>query len=185
MNQKAIFLDKDGTLIPDIPYNIDPDKITLSDYVAEGLELLADKGFQFIIVTNQSGVARGCFKEEALIGVQDKITRLLQEHSIRLSGFYYCPHVQNELTGEHTCICRKPLPGLLFKAAAERKINLENSWMIGDILNDVEAGNRAGCRTVLINNGNETEWEQGLYRTPTFIAAHLKDAAEYILNADY
>jgi D-glycero-D-manno-heptose 1,7-bisphosphate phosphatase len=184
MYQKAIFLDKDGTLIPDIPYNIDPDKITLSEHAAEALKLLASQGFQFIVITDQSGVARGYFKEEDLVKVKNKITGLLQEHSITLSGFYYCPHHYDEATGELTCVCRKPLPGLLLKAAEEKNISLKNSWMIGDILNDVEAGARAGCRTILIDNGNETEWKQGPFRTPTFVAANLEVAASYILSTN-
>jgi D-glycero-D-manno-heptose 1,7-bisphosphate phosphatase len=179
------FLDKDGTLIPDIPYNIYPDKITLSEHAAEALKLLASQGFQFIVVTNQSGVARGYFKEEDLTRVKDKITRLLQEHSITLSGFYYCPHHYDEVTGELTCVCRKPLPGLLLKAAEEKNISLKDSWMIGDILNDVEAGARAGCRTILIDNGNETEWKRGPFRTPSFVAANLKEAASCILSINH
>jgi len=183
MSRRAVFLDKDGTLIPDIPYNADPDKVTLCEHAAEGLGLLAREGFMFIVITNQAGIAKGLFKEADLERVCDKISGLLRSHSITLSALYYCPHNPDPGMPEALrCTCRKPAPGLIFRAAREHGISLKDSWMIGDILNDVEAGNRAGCRTVLINNGNETEWEAGPYRQPDAVAGNLREAAEYILN---
>ncbi len=175
----AIFLDKDGTLIPDIPYNVNPGLITLATDAIEGLKMLDNKGYKLIVVSNQSGIARGYFAEEAMIGVKEKLEQLLALHQIKLSGFYYCPH--------HTtnCTCRKPQPGMLLEAANDHQIDLERSWMIGDILNDVEAGNRAGCSSVLIDNGNETEWLTGPYRNPTLKCASINEAAHHILSLKY
>jgi D-glycero-D-manno-heptose 1,7-bisphosphate phosphatase len=89
---KAIFLDKDGTLIPDIPYNVDPEKITLSNDAVAGLRNLQNEGYKLIIISNQSGVARGYFTEDKLHAVADKIKELFVSEGLRLDGFYYCPH---------------------------------------------------------------------------------------------
>src|SRR5215204_4115264 len=172
---KAVFIDKDGTLIPDIPYNVDPDLITLEKETIEGLRLMKDDGFLLIVISNQSGVARGYFTEEELERVWNKISGVLQKHQLAIDAFYYCPHYPDAVIKQYAllCDCRKPLPGLILKAANELKIDLSQSWMIGDILNDVEAGNRAGCSTILIDNGNETEWVTSLVRTPDFTAKNL------------
>jgi D-glycero-D-manno-heptose 1,7-bisphosphate phosphatase len=173
---KAIFIDKDGTLIPDIPYNVNPGKITITDHTVEGLQLLKETGYLLVVISNQSGVERGYFKEDALVDVKARIQALLAMHNLALDGFYYCPHYVVQ------CDCRKPLPGLILKAAQQDGIDLKNSWMIGDILNDVEAGNRAGCKTILIDNGNETEWLSGTYRDPTITCRSINEAADFILK---
>lgn len=180
--QKAVFIDKDGTLIPDIPYNIDPDKITIEKQTIEGLKLLKKEGFVLIVISNQSGVAKGYFEEKDLEPVWNKISALVQEHQLKIDAFYYCPHEPNGVVKRYAaeCNCRKPLPGMILKAASEFDINLSQSWMIGDILNDVEAGNRAGCSTILIDNGNETEWKRSEERTPDFIAKNFLEAATHI-----
>jgi D,D-heptose 1,7-bisphosphate phosphatase len=181
---KAIFIDKDGTLIPDIPYNVNPDLITISEEVIQGLQLLQNNGFLLIIISNQSGVARGYFPIEALKGVEEKITELLSEHKIAIEAFYFCPHYAEGAAKEYVvnCDCRKPKPGMILKACEEHNIHAPSSWMLGDILNDVEAGNRAGCKTVLLDNGNETEWARGDIRTPTFLATGFLRAANFIVN---
>lgn len=181
---KAIFLDKDGTLIPDIPYNVDPALITLQPDAVTGLQRLRDEGYLFIVISNQAGVARGIFTEDALPAVEQRLAQLMAAHGLTLSGFYYCPHYPEGKVTAYTldCDCRKPKPGMILQAALKHNINLSESWMIGDILNDVEAGNRAGCKTVLINNGNETEWVAGPMRAPTFICSSINQAAEDILT---
>jgi D,D-heptose 1,7-bisphosphate phosphatase len=184
---KAVFLDKDGTLIPDIPYNVDPELIVLQENVVEGLRHLSEEGYKLIVISNQSGVALGYFSEEALMLVEEKLKQLLEPHGISLSGFYYCPHHINGIIHEYAadCYCRKPFPGMLLHAADVNDLNLSQSWMIGDILNDVEAGNRAGCKTILIDNGNETEWLGGNYRNPTLTCHSINEAAECILKRQY
>ncbi len=185
--QKAVFLDKDGTLIYDIPYNADPARIMLQQSVAAGLRRLQSHGYLLIIISNQSGVAHGYFTIAALKAVKEKIEELLAEQGIILNGFYYCPHHPEGKIKAYAvqCDCRKPLPGLFLGAAKELNIDLSASWMIGDILHDVEAGNRAGCQTILIDNGNETEWQSGPYRTPAYMAASINAAADFILQQEY
>ncbi len=185
--QKAIFLDKDGTLINDIPYNVNPDLIELSEDSTSGLRRLQKAGFKLIVVTNQSGVSRGFFKETSLKGVEARLAELLEAEQIKLDGFYYCPHHPDGIIPEYAidCECRKPNPGMLKQSAEEHYIDLHRSWMIGDILNDVEAGNRAGIRSILIDNGNETEWVEGAFRKPVYEAKNINDAADFILSHHY
>ena len=183
--RRAVFLDKDGTLIEDVPYNVDPKKIVLAPGAVEGLTALHESGYSLVIVSNQSGVARGLFPEPALREVERTLRRMLAEFGVPLAGFYYCPHHPDGTVASQAiiCPCRKPAPGLLRRAADELGIELARSWMVGDILDDIEAGRRAGCRTVLIDNGNETEWHGGKHRRPHYVAADLSEAARLILAA--
>jgi D,D-heptose 1,7-bisphosphate phosphatase len=185
VKRKAVFLDKDGTLIPDVPYNVDPDLITLHDGVIQGLQILKTKGYIFVVISNQAGVARGYFKYSELEKVKDKLNLLLNKEGIEVEGYYFCPHHPAGKVPEYTiaCDCRKPEPGMILKAAKDLQIDPEQSWMIGDILNDVEAGNRAGCKTILLDTGNETEWVEGPSRKPTFIASDFLQAARFIYNS--
>ena len=180
----AVFLDKDGTLIEDVPYNVDPDLIRLTDGAADGLRALHAAGYLLIVVSNQSGVARGYFEEGALVGVERRLRALLGEAGATLAGFYYCPHHPEGGVDVYAvaCICRKPAAGLIERAAREHGVDLARSWLIGDILHDVEAGRRAGCRTILLDVGHETEWELTADRTPDIVAGSLLDAAHVILN---
>lgn len=182
MSSKAVFLDKDGTLVEDVPYNVNPELIRLTDGALEGLRFLQDMGYQLFIVTNQSGIARGYFREQDLKPTIKKIRELLSQAGVSLKGFYYCPHSPSGEVQKYAvdCFCRKPQPGMLYRAALEHNINLAESWMIGDILNDVEAGNHAGCRTILIDNQHETEWDLTPLRWPQFIVRDLFEAARTI-----
>ena len=177
---KAIFLDKDGTLVRDVPYNVDPARVTFEPGVFEGLGALQVEGFKLVIISNQSGLALQRFSQSQLEELIDHFNFIFEQNGLKLSGFYYCPHAPSE--GSETCTCRKPQPGLLFQAAEDLNIDLAQSWMIGDILNDVEAGNRAGCRSILINNGNETEWLKGPFREPDYTTPYFLDAAEHIIT---
>ncbi|WP_416674547.1 D-glycero-alpha-D-manno-heptose-1,7-bisphosphate 7-phosphatase [Egbenema bharatensis] len=185
MYSKAVFLDKDGTLIENVPYNVDPDQIQLCEGAIAGLKLLQAEDYRLIVITNQSGVARGYFPETALTAVEHRLQELLTPHRIQLDGFYYCPHHPDGTVASYAidCSCRKPQPGLLARAAQEQTIDLGQSWLIGDILNDVEAGRTAGCRTILIDNGNETEWELTPARLPHHRVKNLHEAAQIILNS--
>ncbi|MCW3110621.1 MAG: hydrolase, HAD-superfamily, subfamily [Segetibacter sp.] len=182
--RKAVFLDKDGTLIPDIPYNVNPDLISLEDGVLEGLKLLQKAGYIFVVISNQAGAARGYFQLNALEKVKQKIDLLLNKEGVLIERYYFCPHHTEGKVAEYAiaCECRKPKPGMILQAVKDLEIATENSWMIGDILNDAEAGNRAGCQTILIENGNETEWVEGPFRTPIYVAANFLSAANFILN---
>jgi D,D-heptose 1,7-bisphosphate phosphatase len=179
---KAIFLDKDGTLVDDLPYNVEPQRITLCGGAGPALRLLSRLDYRLFVVSNQAGIAFGRFGEPAMDVVHDRLQDLLFREQLTLDGFYYCPHHPDGSVAAYArgCHCRKPLPGMLLQASMDHGIDLRSSWMIGDILHDVEAGNRAGCRTVLIDNGNETEWRLGPRRIPTRMAPDLYAAAVLI-----
>lgn len=182
--KKAVFLDKDGTLIPDIPFNVNIDLISLSPHTVEGLRLLQKSGYLIIVVTNQPGIAKGLYSDAEILAVEVELQQQLAKSGITLSGFYYCPHSPTIIRSlfRANCSCRKPKPGMLFRAAREHNIDLRSSWMIGDILNDIEAGNMAGCKTILIHNGNETEWEMTAERTPDYMAKNINEAVYYVLE---
>jgi D-glycero-D-manno-heptose 1,7-bisphosphate phosphatase len=183
---KAIFLDKDGTLIDDIPYNVEPRRMTLCSGAGPALRLLAGLDYRLFVVSNQDGIADGRFGEDAMLAVADRLADLLFREQVTLEAFYYCPHHPRAALQRYACACscRKPQPGMLLRAAREHGIDLPASWMIGDILHDVEAGNRAGCRSLLIDNGNETEWRLGAQRMPARMAPDLYAAAVIIAAGD-
>lgn len=183
---RAVFLDKDGTLVDDVPYNCDPASIRLMRGAAEGLQALHAAGYALVVVSNQSGVALGRFPEEALQAVETRLRTLLAEVGVPLTGFYCCPHLPSGTIPRCAiaCSCRKPQPGLLREAARQHGLDPACSWMVGDILHDVEAGRRAGCRTILIDNGHETEWELSPARIPHLRAQDLQEAASLILLQD-
>jgi D-glycero-D-manno-heptose 1,7-bisphosphate phosphatase len=180
---RAVFLDKDGTLIEDVPYNVRPERIRLMPGSMEGLRRLHQADYRLIVISNQSGVARGFFPEDALEPVRRRLAELLGEVGVPLAGFYYCPHHPAGSVADYAmeCDCRKPRPGLLRRAAAEHGLDLAQSWFIGDILDDVEAGRAAGCRAVLLDNGHETEWMLTPARQPHYRAADLDEAARLIV----
>ncbi len=182
--QKAVFLDKDGTLIEDLPYNADQGKIRFVPGSQEGLRLLQQCGYQLIVVTNQAGIAKGLVTPDELQAMRARLFEMTAATGVRLSGFFFCPHHPEGTVEQYRirCNCRKPEPGLILKAAREHSIDLAVSWLVGDILNDIEAGRRAGCRTILIDNGNETEWIIAPSRVPHHIVSDLKEAAEIICN---
>lgn len=183
---RAIFLDKDGTLIENVPHNADPDLLVLTWQAGPALQLFRQLGYAVIVITNQSGIAHGLFSETSLVSIQRRLDELLAQYGVALDGFYYCPHSPDGVINRYaiSCTCRKPMPGMLYRAAHEHDIDLSRSWMIGDILNDVEAGRRAGCRSALIDNGNETEWKISAQRTPHLSAPDLYTAATMIAAAD-
>lgn len=184
MLDTAVFLDKDGTLLDDVPYNIDPQAMRFAPGAREALTLLAGHPFQLIVVSNQSGVALGKFERAALIEVEAQLRRMFAECGATLAGAYWCPHHPRGSVAPYAtlCDCRKPAPGMLLRAAREHRLDLARSWFIGDILDDVEAGNRAGCRTILLDNGHETEWLEGPRRVPTARAVDLYEAARIVVR---
>lgn len=180
--RRAVFVDKDGTLVHDVPYNVDPDRIALLPGVGESLRRLQDGGFLLFVVSNQPGVALGRFPHSALRGVEARLDELLAPYGVMFTAYCWCPHPPVGVRNAIACTCRKPRPGLLLDAAATHGIALEASWMVGDILDDIEAGSRAGCRTVLVDRGNETRWRAGRLRTPNAIVYQFADAAAMILD---
>lgn len=178
----AIFLDKDGTVLADVPYNVDPRRMHFAPGAYTGLSRLSTLGLPIIVVSNQPGVALGKFSIGDLVPMRRHLEKMFMLAGAKLDGFYYCPHHPRGVHPAYTilCECRKPSPGLLTVAAQRRGIDLASSWFVGDILDDVEAGRRAGCRTILLDNGNETEWHKSEWRTPDKIVPDLDGASRWI-----
>lgn len=184
-NKRAIFLDRDGTLVEPRHYPSSPDELQLYPAIATELRQLQEAGFQLVVITNQSGIARGYFTESDLHRMHDHLARRLADEGVQIAGFYHCPHHVDGVVPELTrrCDCRKPQPGLLLQAAAEHGLDTERSWMVGDILDDVEAGNRAGCRTILVDLETENA-PQTISRRPDFIAKSTDHALQIIRSQE-
>ena len=148
----AIFLDRDGTLIKDQPYRDTPVGLRLLPNVARGLRAWIASGYVPIIITNQSGLARGLFTRKTLDLIHARLLAMLKKAGIRVAAVYVCPHLVDGKVRRYAraCACRKPKPGLLKRAARELKLDLRNSVMIGDSPKDVEAGNAAGTKAILL-----------------------------------
>jgi D-glycero-D-manno-heptose 1,7-bisphosphate phosphatase len=177
----AIFIDKDGTLIKDIPYNVDPKEIYLTPDIAETLKKFQDKGYKIIVISNQSGVAHGFFKEKDLKPVFKKIDTLLEPHEVKISGYFYCPHHPQGSVKPYnvSCNCRKPKPGLFQQAANKLGINLKTSWMIGDSASDIQAGTAAGCSTILFNYYSPQIPKMSIIK-PDFTAKNAQDLIQIV-----
>ncbi|CAL9351112.1 D-glycero-alpha-D-manno-heptose-1,7-bisphosphate 7-phosphatase [Streptomyces sp. enrichment culture] len=148
----AVFLDRDGTLTEPRHYPCRPEDLVLQPGVASPLRALRDAGYALVLVTNQSGLARGLFDRRALDAMHVHLRGLLAASDLALDGIYVCPHHVDGTVPELSvaCECRKPAPGMLLRAGRELGLDLRRSWMVGDFLTDVEAGLRAGCRTALV-----------------------------------
>lgn len=142
--QKAVFLDRDGTLIYDEVYLADPSKIRFIPGAIAALRALAARGYALVVISNQSGVARGLIRPEQLAAVHARIDELLAAEGVHLAGAYHCVHGPDD-----GCDCRKPMPGMILQAARDLGLDLPSSVMIGDKPSDVQAGEAAGARGLL------------------------------------
>ena len=149
---RAIFLDRDGTLNPDPGYISDPGQFNLFPGVGEALQRLKQAGFLLVLITNQSGIARGLITHEQLSAIHEKLERLLAQDNVTLSGIYYCPHHPDfpDAQGIADCSCRKPNPDLILRAISDLDIDAAQSFMIGDKASDVELGLNAGVAPICI-----------------------------------
>lgn len=148
----AVFLDRDGTVIYDYGYISSTRNVELLPNAVNGLKLLQNVGYKLIIISNQSGVGRGLFPLKVMQEVMIFFEQLLRSEGIDLAGIYVCPHAPNE-----RCSCRKPGPGMLLQAATDLRIDLKRSYMIGDKHCDVEAGKKAGCKSIFISSEHRLE----------------------------
>lgn len=182
---RAVFLDRDGTLVHPRHYPARPEDLILYDGIGAELRALQAAGFLLVVITNQSGIARGLFTEGDLRRMHDHLGRELARAGVRLDGVYHCPHhPDGSVPGLAIhCDCRKPQPGLLHRAAADLALDLARSWFVGDILDDCEAGNRAGCRTVLVDLGTEAPPAAPI-RRPAFAARDTRHALRLIRAAE-
>lgn len=157
-SQKAIFLDRDGTINKYVGFLRDIDEFELIDGVSEAISLINQSAFLSIVVTNQPVIARGEVTEDALSEIHNKMETLLGQDGAYIDDLYFCPHhphkgYEGEIESlKIDCECRKPKPGMLLQAAEDHHIDLQNSWMIGDSENDILAGKAAGCKTAFIGN---------------------------------
>lgn len=147
---RAVFLDRDGTINRDVPYCSRPEDFELLPGVGEGVRRLNEMGFRVVVITNQSGVARGYFTEETLAEIHEKMSKELGKAGARLDAIYYCPHLPDE-----KCDCRKPKPTLLREAASDLAIDLGQSYVIGDRRIDVEMGRRGGLKAAFLVSPDE------------------------------
>jgi D-glycero-D-manno-heptose 1,7-bisphosphate phosphatase len=188
--KKAVFLDRDGTVNEEVGYLSELGQLRLLPGAAAAIRRMNEAGLLVVLVTNQSGVARGYFPESFVHETHDLLVRMLTEEGARLDGIYYCPHHpkagSTELTRE--CSCRKPATGLLDRAAADLHIDLSRSFMIGDKWSDVELGQRAGCRSILVRTGfghdDPGNSRPAGVREPDYTARGLAEAVDWILGRD-
>ena len=181
MSAPGLFLDRDGTLVHARHYPSRAEELVLYDGIGPGLRALQAAGFRLVVITNQSGLARGLFTEADLGLMHDHLAAELARFGVRLDGVYHCPHHPDGIVPAlaTACDCRKPEPGMLLRAAADLGLDLDRSWFLGDILDDVEAGNRAGCRTILVDLGTEAPPSNRL-RHPTAVARDTRHALRIV-----
>ncbi len=185
---KAVFLDRDGTITEEVGYLTDLGMLRIILGAGAAIEKLSEAGFKVILITNQSGVARGYFPESHVLEAHARLERMLLEDGARLDGIYYCPHHPTAGSSKYTmaCNCRKPGTGLIDRAVKELNIDTGRSFMIGDKWSDVELAQKAGIRSVLVQTGFEPDdpgnVRPGRVKDPDFTARDISEAADWILK---
>lgn len=194
-SRKAVFLDRDGVLNELIYFaeegRIDtpltPRQFRLMPGVVDGIKTLQASGYRVIIISNQPGIAKRQFTPQMFGRIREKTKRLLQKEGIRLDGEYYCLHHPYARRKQYrqACDCRKPRPGLILRAAQEGAIDIKSSFMVGDGFADIEAGMRAGCKTILVGHLSSllTRMMGKKHLYPTYLAENFEEAAQWIVGA--
>ena len=186
MGTTAVFWDRDNTLIVDPGDLSDPDEVELLPGAAEAVKALGAAGYENVIVTNQSGIARGRFDEPTLERIHDRLQELFTAEGATINAIYHCPYLDSaEATVEvyrRASDLRKPKPGMWVKASLERGIDLVGSWTIGDSLTDAEAGRAAGCRTILIRPEATEAASEARTDEADFVVGSLAEAAEIVVK---
>ena len=184
----AVFIDRDGTISEEVGYLSELDQLRLISKSAEAIKLINESGLMAIVITNQSGVARGYFTEEMVNRVHEKMKKLLEKRDVHLDGIYYCPHHPEGVIEAYrkTCNCRKPAAGLLEKASKDHGINLAASYIVGDKLIDIELASKVGAKGILVLTGYGKDELKKIKDVtemkPAYVADNLFDAAEWIIN---
>ena len=183
---KAIFLDRDGTINEEMGYINHLSRFKVFDFVYEAIRILNNEGYKIIVITNQSGLARGYFDKSLLERIHSNLLTDAQKNKARIDKIYYCPHHKNGIIAEYSkeCDCRKPKPGLLLKARDEFNIDMSQSYIIGDRYKDMQFGLKNGLKTIMVMTGyglgeytyQKNNWSQ----MPDFICQDLLEAAEII-----
>lgn len=162
MKNTAVFLDRDGTVNVDKDYLYKPEDFEFEKNVPRTLKYLYDKGYKLVIISNQSGIARGYFTVEDVERLHAFIEKKAEEAGFKIFAFYYCPHFLNGSVAEYSieCKCRKPGTGMIDKAVEEHGIDISGSFMIGDKEADIIAGKRSGLTSILVGTGYGRETER-------------------------
>ena len=189
---RAVFLDRDGTINEEVGYLDDLDKLVILPGTPAAIRLINESGMKAVVVTNQAGVAKGYFSEEFVRKTHDRISEILAAEGAFIDRFYYCPHHPTAGTGIYldACNCRKPLPGMLLQAAEDLQIDLPRSYLIGDMPRDMEAAAAAGATGILVRTGyagglpetSPAAPSSGTTATPAHIADDILDAVQWIMN---
>ena len=179
----GVFVDRDGTINEERGYIARVEDLSLLPHSAEGIRLLNRLGLKVVVVTNQSGVARGYLTEERLREINAYMERLLEEEGAKLDGVYYCPHhpFYGDVNYRQNCPCRKPEPGMVIRASAYYLIKPNLSYTVGDKKEDIELATRIGAKSILVLTGMGRKMIQEGAR-PSYLAANLLDAALWIEN---
>ena len=183
---RAVFLDRDGTLIENRGYICEFSQAVVFPFAANAVRRLNRAGYRVIVVSNQSAVARGICSEEQVIALHRKLREHFAQQGAEITACYHCPFLADAAVPAFRCQSplRKPEPGMLLQAAAEHGLDLAASFMVGDSIDDIEAGRRAGCRTLLVRTGYGSESESRLLTAgprPDHIAADLAAAAALVV----
>ncbi|MBW1823854.1 MAG: HAD family hydrolase [Deltaproteobacteria bacterium] len=184
----AVFMDRDGTISEEVGYLNELDQLRLIPKSVEAIKLINESGLMAIVITNQSGVARGYFTEEMVHRVHEKMEKLLDERDVHLDGIYHCPHHPEGVVESYrkTCNCRKPASGLLKKASKDHGIDLAASYIVGDKLIDIELAYKVGAKGILVLTGYGKDELEKINDVPeirpAYVADTLFDAAKWIIN---
>ena len=179
----AVFLDRDGTINEDSGYLADPSDLRLFPVVGLGLRLLQEGGFRLVVVSNQSGIARGYLTEVMLAEIHQRLESLLGAEGVTLSGVYYCPHhPEGAPPYRQVCHCRKPQGGLVERAAREHNIDLSRSYVVGDQLVDIELARQSGMTAILVLTGQGRLALGSGHGQADHVATDLAAAARWILG---
>lgn len=184
----AIFFDRDGTLIEEVGYLHRPDQVVFISDAIPAMQMLQSAGYFLIIISNQSGVARGYYTENDILNVHQYMDQFLRKEGIVINGFYYCPHHPDAKVEQYKidCNCRKPATGMIRQAETDLKINLNGSFMIGDKISDVQCALNAGINPILVLTGYGNE-ELALLRSDpnmkcTPVVKSIGEASELIVK---
>jgi len=172
--KRAVFLDRDGTLIEEVNFLSRTEDLRFFSFTEQAIDLLKEKGYLIVVITNQSGIGRRIFEEKAMHEIHAEIQRKLDN---KIDAFYFCPHLPDE-----GCACRKPKAGMIRQAAKDFPIDLERSWMIGDKAMDVGTGFNARIKTALVLTGYGRKDFEKLKVKPDLVAENLLAAVEQIIK---
>lgn len=179
--RRAVFLDRDGTVAEEYGYANHISRFQIFPFAPAAIRRLNDAGVPVVVLTNQSGVARGFFPEKLVHEMHEKLKAELEKAGAHLEGIYFCPHQKSD-----GCRCRKPLPGMLEQAAREHDLETRGSIIISDRHADIEMGHQNGCRTILVLTGygrGEYEWNRRRWACmPDHVAENLAEAVEIVLK---